>query len=116
MVPATSRRKKMREEDRAMYRAVTSVLELPWESPVESEAMAVMPLHSPLPSVPSAEIEAARVPSTIKKQDFLEAVIPGIRRELAVPGVSIASVIMPVWGDDRQDPAPQIAGVLRANP
>jgi len=59
----------------------------------------------------SAEIEAARLPATVKKQDFLQAIIPGIRDELAVPGLSIESVNMPVWGDDRQDPVRQIAGV-----
>ena len=59
----------------------------------------------------SAEIEAARMPATVKKQEILEAIVPGIRDELAVPGVSIASVNMPVWGDDRLDPVNQIAGV-----
>jgi predicted AlkP superfamily phosphohydrolase/phosphomutase/Flp pilus assembly protein TadD len=59
----------------------------------------------------SAEIEAARMPATTRKQDFLETILPGIRDELAVPGVSIESVAIPVWGENRQDPARRSAGV-----
>jgi predicted AlkP superfamily phosphohydrolase/phosphomutase/Flp pilus assembly protein TadD len=64
----------------------------------------------------SAEIEAAQVPPSVRKGDFLDAVIAGVRQELAGLGITIESYAMPVWGDERQAELISGAGVAESPP
>jgi len=48
----------------------------------------------------AAEIEAAVVPETVDRQQYLDAVAKNVRAELDGLGVSVTSHRMPVWGDD----------------
>ena len=48
----------------------------------------------------AAEIEAASLPASVDRQSYLEAVAGNVRGELEGLGVTVASFVMPVWGDE----------------